>query len=278
LIFDTGPLGCPVISGHGHADLLSIQCSLFGQRYLVDPGTCCYTANTELRNFLRGTAAHSTVIVDGKDQAQPAGPFAWRSRSTAQLLQWTANEVLAFADAEHDGYRALPDPVSHRRRVIYVKPRYWVVVDDLTGAGSHSIEFRFQFAPMNVRVDTAGWVRATLDGRHGLLLRALTSAPLEVDVREGRRTPLEGWVSPNYGQLEAAPVVVHTVTALLPVRVVTLLWPTDFVHEETPRVSVIEDREGFATGLVLPERGETVMFDDREPVIERHPAATLAAS
>ena len=37
LIFDTGPLGCHVSGGHGHADLLAIQCSAFGENYLVDP-------------------------------------------------------------------------------------------------------------------------------------------------------------------------------------------------------------------------------------------------
>ena len=31
LVFDTGPLGCPVSAGHGHADLLGIQCTVFGE-------------------------------------------------------------------------------------------------------------------------------------------------------------------------------------------------------------------------------------------------------
>src|SRR5205807_1836656 len=148
LIFDTGPLGCPITSGHGHADLLSIQCSVFGEPYLVDPGTGCYGVSSEVRDFFRGTAAHSSVMVDGEDQAEPAGTFAWRSRPAGRLLRWTSTETVAFADAEHDGYRALPDPVSHRRRVIFVKPGYWVLVDDLTAAACHRIEMRFQLAPM----------------------------------------------------------------------------------------------------------------------------------
>src|SRR6266571_2612022 len=35
LIFDVGPLGCSVSGGPGHADLLSIQCSAWGEPYLV---------------------------------------------------------------------------------------------------------------------------------------------------------------------------------------------------------------------------------------------------
>ena len=255
LIFDAGPLGCPVSSGHGHADLLSIQCSAFGQPYLVDAGTCSY-AERELRDFFRGTAAHSTIMVDGNDQAQPGGPFAWQSRSTAKLLQWFANETLASAEAEHDGYRVLPDPVCHRRRVIFVKRRYWVVIDELTGAGTHRVEIRFQFAPMDVRIDTAGWVRATRDGRHGLLLRAFTTAAIEGEIRQGCRAPLDGWTSPNYGQLEPAPVMVYSATTLLPVRVATLLWPTESVHHETPPVKA-SDLNELCSSFIIPSSSFT---------------------
>ncbi len=271
LIFDTGPLGCPVSSGHGHADLLSVQCSAFGQQYLVDAGTCCYAANPEIRDFFRGTAAHSSVVVDGEGQAAPAGPFAWQSRPTTQLLRWISNERFTFADAEHDGYRALPDPVRHRRRVIFVKPRFWLLVDDLTGAANHCIEIRFQFAPMQVRVDANRWVRATLDGRHGLLLHTFATEPLNIEVREGRRAPLEGWISPNYGRVEPAPALVYTTKTLLPMRTVTLLWPSERVHEETPAVEVIHNDQGLVTGLAFPELGEVVVFEDGDVAVEhRH--------
>jgi len=270
LIFDAGPLGCDFSSGHGHADLLSIQCSAFGQRYLVDAGTCCYTADRERRDFFRGTAAHSTVMVDGKSQSQPAGPFAWRSPCAANLLRWVSNDSFAYADAEHDAYRVLPDPVSHRRRVAFIKSRYWVVIDDLAGAASHRIDVRFQFAPMPVRIDDAGWVRASRNGRDGLLLRAFTSTPFEAAVREGCREPMEGWVSPHYGQLQPAPAVVYSATTGLPMRIMTLLWPAENI-DELPHVDVMRDANGRPFGLVMRDRRETVIFADAEPVIDPLP-------
>jgi hypothetical protein len=222
-----------------------------------------------VRDFFRGTAAHSSVMVDGEGQAEPAGPFAWQSRPITQLIRWISNETLAFAEAEHDGYRALPDPVSHRRRVIFVKPRFWLLIDDLTGAANHRIEIRFQFAPMDVRIDSIGWVRATVNGRHGLLMHAFAPAPLQADVRVGRRAPLEGWVSRNYGQVEPAPALVFTATTPLPIRVVTLLWPSENIHEETPRVEVIDEGHGRVAGLVFPDLAETIMFEDGEPLVRR---------
>jgi hypothetical protein len=270
LILDAGPLGCPVSSGHGHADLLSIQCSAFGEKYLVDAGTGSY-ADPELRDFFRGTAAHSTVMIDGKSQAEPAGPFSWHTRCAARLLRWISTDTFTFADAEHDAYSSLSDPVVHRRRVAFIKSRYWIVIDDLTGSEPHRIDVRFQFAPMQIQIDRAGWVRATRNHqRHGLLLRAFASAPFDAAVREARRDPMEGWVSPDYGQMESAPVVVYTATAQLPVRIVTLLWPADNVGE-TPRFDVMYDTHGRPSGLTLHDRKETLLFDEGEPVIFHQP-------
>ncbi|MGZ8829377.1 MAG: heparinase II/III domain-containing protein [Thermoanaerobaculia bacterium] len=269
LIFDAGPLGCQFSSGHGHADLLSIQCSAFGRPYLVDAGTGSY-ADPELRGFFRGTASHSTVMIDGKSQAEPAGPFSWRSRCAAQLLRWESNQSFALADAKHDGYGALPDPVSHRRRVAFIKSRYWIVIDDLIASATHRVDVRFQFAPMQVRIDDTGWVRATSGDRRGLLLRAFTSTPFQATVREGHRNPMEGWVSSNYGHFEPAPAVVFTATTQLPVRVVTLLWPAEDV-DQTPRVNVTCDALNRPSALTIRDRRETTLFDDAELLIVHHP-------
>src|SRR5207247_1984020 len=97
LVFDVGPLGCPINAGHGHADLLSIQCSVFGQPCLVDAGTYGYTAEPRWRDFFRGTAAHSTVVVDGCGQADPAGPFKWDTRPRARLHRWLSTDAFDLA-------------------------------------------------------------------------------------------------------------------------------------------------------------------------------------
>jgi len=261
LIFDAGPLGCHYSAGHGHADLLSVQCSAFGEQYLVDAGTCCYTANRELRDFFRSTTAHSTVTVDGNSQAEPAGPFSWQNRCAAQLLRWESDEAVASADAFSDAYKRLADPVSHRRRVAFINSRYWIIVDDLCGSQSHRIDVRFQFAQMPLQVGDDGWVRASRNNERGLLLRVFASAPLKPSVREGARNPMEGWISSNYGSMEPAPALVYTAETRLPIRVLTLLWPAEDIHE-LPDVDVSLDADGrpsvFRAGV------ESVVIDDDE--------------
>jgi len=130
LIFDAGPLGCPMSGGHGHADLLSIQCSISGQPYLVDAGTCCYASDPAWREYFRSTSAHSTVTVDCAEQAVPAGSFRWQARPRAHLRYWLSTERFDFADAEHGAYQRLADPVTHRRRVVFGIGLWWTTSRD----------------------------------------------------------------------------------------------------------------------------------------------------
>jgi hypothetical protein len=254
LILDAGPLGCPSNAGHGHADLLAIQCVVFGRPCLVDAGTYTYTAEPAWRDFFRGTGAHSTVVVDGVEQAAPAGPFKWRTRPGARLTRWSSGEILEVAEAWHDAYRRLPDPVTHRRRIRFVKPRYWLVIDDLEGAAEHAIDLRFQFARLDLSVDASLSTRAWIDGRAGLLLRPFAAAPLKAEVHEGELDPPRGWVSPDYGVRHPAPLVRYTTVTRLPLRIVTLLYPTEDVLAEPPAAVLDECRALAVTDVVVTTR------------------------
>ena len=269
LIFDTGPLGCPVSGGHGHADLLGVQCTVFGEPTLADPGTFCYTAEPAWRDFFRGTAAHSTVRVDGLDQAVPRGPFSWQARPSARLLRWVTTESLDVADAEHDAYARLADPVTHRRRVLWIKPRYWIIVDDLGGAAAHTVELRFQFAPIEVTLDPALWARAHAASGPGLFIQPFSTAPLTAEVIAGGTSPAAGWISRDYGQREPAPLLIYRATTRLPLRIATLLLPVEAGLPSAIDAEALRDRQGQIIGLSLHGGDEHVHFDEPETLTSR---------
>jgi uncharacterized heparinase superfamily protein len=268
LVFDVGPLGCPVSAGHGHADLLSVQASAFGEAYLVDSGTYCYTPEPAWRKFFRGTGAHSTVLVDGADQAESTGPFAWRSRPRARLRRWVSTDAFDFADAEHDAYRRLADPVAHRRRVLFVKPRYWVIVDDLAGAAEHRVEVRFQFAPIDVTRDPTGWARARGSGGHGLLLQAFARAPLKMEIVEGELAPVQGWISPDYGHRRPAPMLIYSAVTWLPLRVVTLILSTRNPLASPPVVCPLLGEGAGPAGLEFGNGADVVVIGEDNIVVK----------
>ncbi|HEV8702642.1 MAG TPA: alginate lyase family protein [Candidatus Polarisedimenticolia bacterium] len=269
LIFDTGPLGCPVSGAHGHADLLSLQLSAFGKLFLPDPGTYCYTPEPRWRDHFRGTSAHSTVVIDGQEQAEPAGPFSWRARPRAQLRRFTSNAEFDFADADHDAYGRLPDPVIHRRRVLFARRRYWLVVDDILGAADHTVELRFQFAPMVVTVGADLWARAWGCGRHDLHVRPFSTVPLEASVRERNEEPIEGWIAPAYGARSGAPALVYRARTRLPLRIVTLLLPTRHPLSAPPIVSPLLSGGSGPVGVLFREPRESVRFDEDGYSVER---------
>jgi hypothetical protein len=247
LVFDVGPFGCPLSGGHGHADLLSIQCSVFGEPVLVDPGTGVY-ADPTWRDHLRSSSAHSTVTIDGEEQARPAGPFRWETRPHARVLRWIPGSRLDVVEAVHDAYARLPHPVRHRRRVLFVEERFWIVVDDLEGAGEHRLDVRFQFAPIPVVRDGADGVRALTPGGRAMWVRAFAARPLALALHVGELDPPRGWISPDYGQRVPAPLLVATLRGPLPARVATLLFPMADATGAPPQVSALRSRSG-PTGL-----------------------------
>ena len=166
---DVGPLGYLSIAAHGHADALSVTLSHRGRELVSDPGTASYYAHPDWRRVHRGTRAHATVTVDDLDQSESGGPFLWTRH--AQVRVRHVDLEAGVVDAEHDGYRRLRTPVSHRR--LLVAPLGWptiLVLDLLEGAGEHHVRSSWPLHPsLHVRAKDGGHV-ASRDGRAVLAL------------------------------------------------------------------------------------------------------------
>lgn len=266
MIVDTGPLGCHISSGHGHEDLLAIQCSVFGEPVIVDPGTYGYS-DPSWRNYFRSAAAHSTITIDGLGHSEPAGPFGWRRRPRAVLRDWTTTAAFDLVDAEHNGYAHLPAPLGHRRRVLFVKPSFWIVIDDVTGAGVHAVDLVFQFAPLPVELTTPQSCRVVTGQGAGLWVLPSASAALSTAIRCGDEAPKRGWVSHRYGQKQPSPALVCSTTSALPLRAVTVLYPTRDSAAPAPAVDAIHER---GTESTVRLAGYTIRIDHDRVDLTRH--------
>ena len=266
MIVDIGPLGA---YGHGHADLLSIQCSIFGEPCLVDAGTFAYTAEPEWRDYFRSTAAHSTLRVDGENQALPNGPFNWRQRPRAVLREWHSTPEFDFVDAEHNAFVALKRPVIHRRRAIFVKPDFWILVDDLLGFGTHSAELAFHFAPLQVALGTGAIARAETGSGAALWIIPFGTGDVDAAIALGDEAPIRGWHSPDYGRRTAAPTLTYTLSAPLPTRIVTVLLPDRDRLAAPPAIHLLRDRSGLPNGVRVTQPNVGVRFDGPGVEIER---------
>lgn len=210
LLVDCGPGGPDWQPGHMHADLLSYELCLDGERVVVDSGTYDYEP-TPLRQQLRGTAAHNTVVVDGADQSEVWGAFrvARRARPLFARLGPLEDGRLEFHGA-HDGYRRLPGGVVHERRITASPGRTWDIADRLTGSGEHRLESFIHLHPAcSVEPGPAGQYLVRREGRP--LLEVRTRGEAAVELRRG------AWC-PEFGRREATTVLVLVQRGRLPLE------------------------------------------------------------
>jgi hypothetical protein len=198
LLIDAGPQGA-FSAGHGHADALSIQLITNGRPVLIDPGTFCYICSD--RDRFRGTAAHNTLQVDGLDQAQPDGPFAWTSMPETTVDRWYTADAFDFFAGHHNGYQ----PVIHHRWVFELKSKFWLVRDLVTelrpSGRAHRLDIHWHF----------------LDERDIAILGPAGN-------QWSRFVERWDW-SPIYGKKEPAKVLRFSIETLLPAEFAVLLVP-----------------------------------------------------
>jgi uncharacterized heparinase superfamily protein len=115
LLCDCAPIGPDYLPAHAHADTLSFELSLHGERVLVNSGVSQYGADAE-RLRQRGTAAHNTVVLDGQDSSEVWGGFRTARRARVLRPAASASPEGVTIEAAHDGYRRLPGRNEHLRR------------------------------------------------------------------------------------------------------------------------------------------------------------------
>lgn len=192
VFFDLGPFGAACQPGHAHADSLAVECSLFGERLFVDPGTYAYDLD-ERRAYDRSTAAHNTVCVDGADSSEVWHIFRAGRRAEAEVLGFEASPQGMEARATHDGYRHLPGAPGHERTVQVSDDRELVVRDDVHGRGRHRISAGFLIAPSwTVEGTLRGWILRHSGSGSVARVQIDSSAPVTLQLRSAPYHPRLG--------------------------------------------------------------------------------------
>ena len=213
VVIEAGPLGSGS-GGHAHAGALSISLVRKGEAQLIDPATFEYVGDSGERDRLRGTGAHNTMQIDGHDQAEAAGPFAWKSSPRVQVEHWVAGRQFDLFEGSHDGYSRLSPPVTHRRWVFHRKEKFWLVRDLAEGHGAHQLDIAWHIGPTMSPASSKDYLFA---GKEGSL--ALLAAEAHGWSQSVTR---EDW-SPAYGCAERASVVTFGAFVELPADFATLL-------------------------------------------------------
>jgi len=194
--FDVGPWG----SGHQHNDKLHISISAYGRDLLVDAGRFAYTGEVakKFRPYAKGTLGHNSVLVDGKGQK----PDTRVITEPLSKKHWKITPDYDYAWNSFDKYYDAED-VKHNRAVMYVRDKFWVVVDKVETKKTRNIQTLWHFHPdCQVSTDNAGNI-ASANKKGNLKIIPVNKKDWKVDVIEGQEEPeVQGWYSEEYNKFE----------------------------------------------------------------------------
>lgn len=191
--FDAAPFGDPELPHHGHADALSVEFFANGANIFVDPGGYGYY-DDDYRRFFRSTAAHNTVIIDGKSQSALFGVFGYGKLAIAALQRHKLGDDLDFVSGSHDGYA----PVQHTRELYFRKGQmqYLLIIDYFLGPANHSGTALFHLPP-EAHVDSEFCIISE-NADSSMATTVVSSVPFAQRVVRGLTSPTyQGWVSPR---------------------------------------------------------------------------------
>ena len=151
LFLDVGVVGPYYQPGHAHADTLSFEFSIFGNRVFVNSGTSMYGNNNE-RHRQRSTAAHNTVLVNDENSSEVWAGFRVGRRAEVKNLIINEKSNCAKFSAEHTGYLRLKSSVLHARSW-QLKDNCLTIKDELKGS-FNTAQARFHLHPSIVVENT----------------------------------------------------------------------------------------------------------------------------
>jgi hypothetical protein len=198
---DVGEVGLGGRGGHGHNDLGSFDLALEGEPFVVDRGSYLYTGDLDARDVFRGTASHTSLVVDGEEIAPLVGPWGIAPGAEPTGVGVSITDGAVVATVGHKGYGRLPDPVHVSRTVRVDLGRGRLhCADRITAAHSHVVERGIHLAAGAVVELRSQGADVELPGQGGVGSVAWD------DTSEA--SVAQVWTSTKYGQRELAPTIV----------------------------------------------------------------------
>jgi hypothetical protein len=234
LVFDCGPLGA---GNHGHLDCLNFEMAAFGASLIVDPGRYTYdeAGDKNWRVWFRGTSAHNTVVIDGRNQTR----YEFHKRKFKIKGDAPDHELQTFVSRDgfdflHGVARSHEYPVRHERKIFFVRGEYWIVSDVLSAAEPHEYDLRFHLSEAAFGQTTMEHTNHTrLIAAPNLLLVQASEPNITAEIEDG-------FISRTYGVKLPAPVVSFK-TRAANVCYNTILFP----HQAAPPSLTVAQRPVF---------------------------------
>lgn len=263
LILDAGPFS----TGHQHEDKLHFIVHANGRRVITEPGNYSYDRSA-WRRYVLSTRGHNTVLVDGQEQNRRRQRHTYRSDQPLSN-RWFSSPDVDYAEGTYaDGYGPKQDKtVTHTRRILFIKPRYWIVVDELDPKDDepHTYEalFHLEAATATVAPETKVVITENATGGNVAIV-PLTSDAIEIDIVKGQTEPVvQGWVpTGKHNVLRPIPTVIIKARTAGRGRLAYAIVPFKGTDTKAiPRVTHLETEKGQACLVARIEFADGLTHD-----------------
>lgn len=257
IYFHCGHLG----SGHGHADLLHFDLFAYGEDLLIDSGRYTYVEGNPLREYFKSCRAHNTTIVDNSEFTKCSGSWSYSKAAVPIKGDFINNEIFDFVEGAHMGYMDSEDPVYPCRKIIFVKPHYWVLIDSFYGKGEHKFEQLFHFPQGNVVEQDEK--RVYFQGKKvGLNIIPFTKK-LQCKISEA-------YISKEYNSIEKSKMLSYSIKSQGFTSLITVLYPEKMNNKLNIKCEklnlfrgkgeVVEQGEAEAIKIKINEKEEHILL------------------
>ena len=254
--FDAGPYG----TGHQHRDKLHLSIAAFGKDLLVDGGRFTHKDYfsfdpTMWRGYFRSSFSHNVILVDGKGQNE--GP----TRADTPLVENQDYSRHALYDYAHgtfdDGYEGVEGKATHTRSVLYLRNKYWVVLDQFETDRPRALQVLWHYAPDHEVVLEGTEAVSNNPQAANIRIVPVGKVNWDAEIIKGQEKPvIQGWYSSVFGVKVPNPTIVYSAGIAESSTFVWLLLPAD---GEVPTIDAQMAQKGDLINLTVKEKnGSTV--------------------
>ena len=167
LILKCGPNG----GGHCQPDNGTFELYAGGRHLMPDAGSYIYSGDPDNRAWFRQTKVHQTLTLNGNN-----------TEYAPKLLLWKPGTDLNVLVVENASY---PD-LTHRRAVLFVDKKFFVIIDEAFGDGVGDIDLHFQLAPGKAIFDYQKYsVSTDFSNGWNVLVKAIEQKNVTLEEEEG---------------------------------------------------------------------------------------------
>ena len=255
LWFTCGSIG----SGHGHGDMLHFDLTYKGEDFLIDSGRYTYVEGNETRIELKNNYSHNTIIMDNQLFSKFNGSWGIGKTPLPLNSMYKFDDKFDYVEGGHLGYLDQPIPAVSNRKIFYIKPDLWVVVDEFLTRGEHSYKQFF-----NLDSD----VKAELEDNHVILKKKNTLHMKWSDSVKLNKKDIQ--ISKEYNTLQKSTRIESETSFVENAVLFTVISPENLEVEKIQvrrgNLDLVGEDEAKAIRVKISEDREIIFFNSTREV------------